>query len=213
MTYLLSNQIGRSQTVLGKIGFDRSKQPVALIALGALRYQKQEDAGSYRSPDKSGAVGRYLLEGRMVSSLFVPAPKEIRESRDHAELAIKVGKENARLAAIVLGEGAGGLGEREEAASTFDKFAKENPQNPNTKDALRWARLMLRHPSPAKPKPSIKLLETFPAGSEELAMSLPLTPPIEIPPRADWAPSDIDAAKPFVVAGATCPLARDPPDR
>jgi len=31
-------------------------------------------------------------------------------------------------------------------------------------------------------------------------------PPVEVPPRADWAPPDIDAAKPFVVSAATCPL-------
>jgi hypothetical protein len=37
-------------------------------------------------------------------------------------------------------------------------------------------------------------------------LGIPPTPAIEVSPRADWAPPDIDAVKPFVISGVTCPL-------
>lgn len=37
-------------------------------------------------------------------------------------------------------------------------------------------------------------------------MSPPWPPPIEAPPREDWAPPDIDASKPFLIEGASCDL-------
>jgi tetratricopeptide (TPR) repeat protein len=206
MTYLLSNKLDEAKPYLERSVSIDPKQPVALTALGALRYQKQEDEGAIEVLTKAAQLDGTSWKAEWYLACSYLRQRKFEESRDHAEQALKLGKEKAKLAQIVLGEAQADLGEREKAAATFEKFATENPQNPNTKDALRWA-AVLRDPAPAKTKPSMKAVGNLSATSEELAMSLPLPPPIEIPPR-DWAPSDIDAAKPFVVAGATCPLAQ-----
>jgi tetratricopeptide (TPR) repeat protein len=205
MTYLLSNRLDEAKPYLERSVSIDPRQPVALIALGSLRYQKGEDEGAIEVLTKALQLDGTSWKAEWYLACSYLRQKKFEESRDHAEQALKLGKEKARLAEIVLGEAQADLGEREKAATTFETFAKENPQNPNAKDALRWAE-MLRRPPPVRSKPTGKPVGNLSAVSEEPAMSLPLPPPIEVPPR-DWAPSDIDAEKPFVISGATCPMA------
>src|SRR5208282_3515760 len=181
------------------------KQPAALMALGALRFQQGEDEAAIQVLTKAVQLDATSWKAEWYLACSYLRQKQFEESRVHAEQALKLGKEKARLAEIILGEAQANLGQSEKAAATFETFARENPQNPNAQDALRWAD-MLRHPPPVKPKPAGKTVEGVSGASEVLSMSLPLPPPVEVPPR-DWAPPDIDAEKPFVISGATCPLA------
>lgn len=46
-------------------------------------------------------------------------------------------------------------------------------------------------------------------GPAALNLAVPTSaPPIELPPKENWAPADIDAEKPFVISGAACSLNR-----
>jgi hypothetical protein len=126
------------------------------------------------------------------------AEKKYADARDHAEQAIKVGKDKAGQVQLALGQALAGLGQLEDAAKLFDKFAAEYPNDPNAANAVKWAALM-RQPVPVNISKSMK------AGLPG-EMALAPTPAVEVPPRADWAPPDIDAVKPFVISGTTCPL-------
>src|SRR5208282_2030929 len=181
------------------------KRPAALMALGALRFQQGEDEAAIQVLTKAVQLDATSWKAEWYLACTYLRQKQFEESRVHAEQALKLGKEKARLAEIILGEAQANLGQSEKAAATFETFARENPQNPNAQDALRWAD-MLRHPPPVKPKPVGKTVEGVSGASEVLSMSLPLPPPVEVPPR-DWAPPDIDAEEPFVIPGAACPLA------
>jgi tetratricopeptide (TPR) repeat protein len=204
MTYFLSNQLDRAKPYLERSVSIDPKQPAALMALGALRFQQGEDQAAIQVLTKAVQFDGTSWKAEWYLACSYLRQKQFEESRAHAEQALKLGKEKARLAEIVLGEAQANLGQSEKAAATFETFAKENPQNPNAKDALRWAD-MLRHPPPPRPKPAEKTVEGVSYASEELSMGLPLPPSIEVPPR-DWAPPDVDAEKPFVISGATCPL-------
>jgi tetratricopeptide (TPR) repeat protein len=204
MTYLLSNELPSAKLYLEKSVSLDPTQPVALAALGGLLYQQGDDQGAIPVLTKAVQLDPSSWKSEWYLACSYLRQKKFEESKEHAQQALKIGKEEARLAQIVLGEAEADLGQREQAATTFETFAKENPQNPNAKDALRWAD-MLRHPPPASSNPSVRPVGEFSVAPGELKMSLPLTPPVEVPPR-DWAPSDIDAAKPFVISGATCPL-------
>jgi tetratricopeptide (TPR) repeat protein len=204
MTYLLSKEFASAKPYLEKSVSIDPTQPVALAALGGLLYQQGDDQGAIPVLTKAVQLDPSSWKSEWYLACSYLRQKKFEESRVHAEQALKLGKEEARLAEIILGEAQANLGESEKAAATFETFAKENPQNPNAKDALRWAD-MLRHPPPVSSNPSRRPVGELSAAPEELKMSLPLTPPIEVPPR-DWAPSDIDAAQPFVISGATCPL-------
>jgi Flp pilus assembly protein TadD len=205
MTYLLSKEFASAKPYLEKSVSIDPTQPVALAALGGLLYQQGDDQGAIPVLTKAAQLDStsWKTEWYLASSYL--RQKEFEESRVHAEQALKLGKEEARLAEIILGEALANLGQSERAATTFETFARENPQNPNAKDALRWAD-MLRHPPPPRLKPAGGTAGSASNRSEVLSMSLPLPPPIEVPPR-DWAPPDIDAEKLFVISGATCPLA------
>jgi tetratricopeptide (TPR) repeat protein len=205
MTYFLSNQLDEAKPYLERSVSIDPRQPVALMALGALRFQKGDDKGAIEVLTKAVQLDATSWKAEWYLACSYLRQKQFEESRVHAEQALKLGKDNARLAEIVLGEAQANLGQSEKAATTFETFAKENPQNPNAKDALRWAN-MLRHPPPPRPKPAGKTVGNVSDVSEVLSMSLPLTPPVEVPPR-DWAPPDVDAEKPIVISGATCPLA------
>ncbi len=205
MTYFLSNQLDQAKPYLERSVSIDPKEPAALMALGALRFQQGEDQAAIQVLTKAVQLDGTSWKAEWYLACSYLRQKQFEESRVHAEQALKLGKEKARLAEIILGEAQANLGQSEKAAATFETFARENPQNPNAQDALRWAD-MLRHPPTPRPKPTGGTVGNVSDASDVLSMGLPLPPPVEVPPR-DWAPPDVDAEKPFVIPGATCPLA------
>lgn len=203
MTYLISKQLDKAQPYLEKsVSIDPS-QPVALGALGTLRYQKGDDAGAVEVLTRAVHFDPSSWKDEWLLACSYLRQRKFAESADHAQKALRIGKDKARLAQIILGQAQADLGHREEAIATFQTFAKENPSDPNTKDVLRWIEV-LRHPQPAR-TPSDSKSVLAPGTADLSAITLPL-PPVEVPPRQNWAPPDVDADHPFVVSGASCPL-------
>lgn len=204
MTYLIAKQLDKAQPYLEKsVSIDPS-QPVALGALGTLRYEKGDDAGAVEVLTRAVHLDPSSWKDEWFLACSYLRQKKFAESAEHAQKALRLGKDKARLAQIVLGEAQAELGHREEAIATFQTFAKENPSDPNTKDVLHLIELLRRAP-PVQDALTGKSLRGPVGASELLAITLPL-PPVEVPPRQNWAPPDVDADHPFVVSGASCPL-------
>jgi tetratricopeptide (TPR) repeat protein len=193
LSYLLTNRPKEAKPYLEKSVSIDSRQPLSLRALGTVRYRLGDDAGAVTVLTKAVQLDgtSWKAEWLLASAYF--NEKKYAEARDHAEQALKIGKHEADHARLVLGAALADLGERQEAAKLFDAFAAEFPNDPDTPTALKWAKLM-REPQKASALPEAEKI----TGTAE--------PPVEVPPRPDWAPPDVDAVEPFVVSDAVCPL-------
>jgi len=204
MAYLLSKDLQSAKPYLEKSVSLDPTQPVALAALGGLLYDLSDDEGAIEALNKAVQLDPSLWKSEWFLACSYFRQKKFKDSKEHAQQALKIGKEKASLAEVVLGEAEANLGERDAAIATLQDFATKNPADPNAKDAVRWIEILRRPPEPASSSPT-KDPSSRPLSPADFAVALPL-PTIEVPPRADWAPPDIDAAKPFVISGATCPL-------
>ena len=200
LTYVLNQRFKEAQPYLEKSVSIDSREPLALSALGAVRYRTGDDAGAVQVLSRAIQLDPTLWKAEWTLAAAYIGEKKYADAREHAERALKLGKEKANPVELVLGEALAGLGEREQAAQLFDKFAADYPNDSNAATAATWARLMRQ---PAKVATSSNAALSLPpdAGS-----NAPLEPPVEIPPSPNWAPPDIDAVKPFVISGAACPL-------
>jgi tetratricopeptide (TPR) repeat protein len=191
LTYLLTDRTKEAKPYLEKSVSIDSTQPLALRALGTVRYRLGDDAGAVLMLSKAVQLDDTSWKAEWLLALSYLGEKKYPDARDHAERALRIGKHKADQAQLVLGMALANMGEREKAAQQFDRFAAEFPKDSNTPNAVKWAKMM-REPAKAAPI------------SANLSRSI--EPPVEVPPRPDWAPPDIDAIKPFVVSDATCPL-------
>ena len=200
LTYALNQQFKEAKPFLEKSVSIDSKQPAALSTLGTVRYRLGDNAGAVQVLSKAVQLDGTMWKAEWTLAAAYLGEKKYAEAREHAEQALKIGKDKAGQAQLALGQALAGLGEREQAAKLFDKFAAEYPKDPNAATAVKWAELMRQ---PVKVNVSSTMSSALPPGAE---MGAAPAPPVEIPPRADWAPPDIDAVKPFVISGAACPL-------
>ncbi|HXW55690.1 MAG TPA: tetratricopeptide repeat protein [Candidatus Cybelea sp.] len=191
LSYLLTHRVKEAQPYLEKSVSIDPRQPLALTALGTVRYRLGDYAGAVLVFTKAVEADGTSWKAEWMLAQSYLREKKFAEARDHAEQALRIGQRKADQVQLVLGLALANLGERDRAAALFDTFAKEFPNDANTPDAVKWAKLM-REP-----------VTTLP-GTGNLTASF--EPPVEVPPRPDWAPPDIDAAKPFVVSDAACPL-------
>lgn len=198
LTYLLTQHFKEAKPYLEKSVAMDSKQANSLNALGTVCYRLGDNAGAIEALSKAVQLDGTMWKAEWTLAVAELAEKKYADARDHAEQAIKVGKDKAGQVQLALGQALAGLGQREDAAKLFDKFAAEYPSDPNAVNAVKWAALM-RQPGTVNVSKSMK------AGLPG-EMALAPTPAVEVPPRADWAPPDIDAVKPFVISGTTCPL-------
>lgn len=198
LTYVLTNQFKEAKPYLQKSVSMDSKQPNALNALGTVCYRLGDNAAAVEALSKAVQLDGTMWKAEWTLAVAYLGEKKYAEARDHAEQAIKIGKDKAGQVQLALGQALAGLGERDQAAKVFDTFATEYPKDPNAANAVKWAALM-RQPVQVNVSSAMR-------GSLPSDMGAAPAPAVEVPPRADWAPPDIDAVKPFVISGATCPL-------
>lgn len=205
LTYVYSKQWDQAKPYLEKSVTTDPRQHASLLALGTVRYQQKDFSGATEVLTKAVQLDGSSWKAEWYLACSYLEEKKYAEARDHAELALKLGKGKANTLELVLAQAYGGLGERERAADVFEKFAKENPKDPNAEKAVKWADEMRRGPAAIKNAS----LETVAIPESATArVIVPTAPPEEIPPRADWAPPDVDTALPFTVSGAACPLSQ-----
>lgn len=196
LTYVLQQQFKQARPFLEKSVSTDARQPNALNALGTVCYRLGDNRGAIEALSKAVQLDGTMWKAEWTLAVAYLGERKYSQAREHAEQAMKIGKDKAGQAQLALGQALAGLGEREQAAKLFEKFAAEYPKDPNATTALKWAAL-IRQPIEVN-VPTVGALPTD--------MGIPPAPSIEIPPRADWAPPDIDAVKPFVISDATCSL-------
>jgi tetratricopeptide (TPR) repeat protein len=205
MTYLLSRQFTQAKPYLEKSVSIDPREPQSLRALGTVRYQLGDDPGAVDVLTKAVQLDKKSWRAEWLLAAAFLEEKQYAEARDHAERALKIDKQSAGEVELLLGRALAGWGDREGAAAAFDEFAARYPKNANASKAREWARIMREPP----PKPEVKSeapRDSVPRAAEAAGSKLAAEPPAEVPPRPDWAPLDIDASKPFLVQGATCPI-------
>jgi len=200
LTYVLTNQWNDAKPYLEKSVSTDPRQPFSLAALGTVRYRLGENAGAVEVLSKAVQLGNASWKSELILAAAYLGEKKYKEAHDHSEQAIKLGKDQAKQAQLILAQALAGMGEREQAAQVFETFANENPKDPNIKAIQDWVKLLRE---PMKTVSLDDMSQAFPVGAN---MALSAAASVEIPPKPDWAPPDVDAAKPFVVSTATCPL-------
>jgi hypothetical protein len=109
------------------------------------------------------------------------------------------------------------LGERQEAITAFETFLKAYPRDPSVAQVREWIETLQKEPAVSE-KPaaatvavhsSVSTLANPPGASSTSLSALrgPLpAPSVELPPKDNWAPPDIDSVSPPVVSSAACSL-------
>jgi len=213
MTFMLSHQFAQAKPYLEhSVSIDPQEAP-SLTALGTARLQLGDARGAAEVLQKAIQLDAKSWKAEWLLASADLGVKKYADARDHAEHALKLGKQEARPVQLILGKALAELGEREEAARAFETFAKQFPSNSEAAKARHWAEI-LRQPLPPpvpNPQPEIGpnagVSPPVPlAESSAAKTAFSPQPPVEVPPSPNWAPPDIDAVRPFVISTATCPL-------
>jgi len=200
MLSLAESDLAQAKLFLEKSVSLDPKHRFALLALSGLHYRQQEYAEAISllkralELDPSSWRVHWLLAGAYLRL------SEFANAREHAELALKSGKEKAGEAQLVLGQALAGLGEKEKASRALESFLNAYPTDPAAEHARGLLEAM-RQQAEERAKVAAFVL---PDGG---AMpSLPIVPPEPRIPVAHWAPADVDAAVPAVAPDTPCSL-------
>ncbi|HZY95119.1 MAG TPA: tetratricopeptide repeat protein, partial [Candidatus Bathyarchaeia archaeon] len=214
MIYLVSKQPARAKPFLEESVSIDPKQPPSLLALGTVRLQLNDNAGAIEILERDVLLDATSWKAEWSLANAYLRQRNYSKAREYAERALQNGKQYAAQAELLLGQALAGLGERDKAIETMESYLTAHPQDPNAAKIRTYVET-LRHP----PSPVVVPVGTgsgtasaeTSAGTLSETLAAPLTapapaPPVDLPPKENWAPPDIDAAKPFVISGAACSL-------
>jgi tetratricopeptide (TPR) repeat protein len=193
MRFLLNGDMGAAKPYLEKsVSADASQVP-ALVALGTLRFRQADYAGAIQvlAPAAQLDSSKWNVHSMLAGSYL--KQKEFQQARDQAQQSLALGGAQAGRDELVLGEALAALGQREQAVAALKAFLKQYPHDGNVTAVRGWL------PELEKPQP-VKSTQT-PFGESFVAAT-----PVDLPPKKNWAPPDIDATKPFVISEAACSL-------
>ncbi len=185
------------------------KQTHALLALGTLRYEQGNMAQAIellkRAVDSAPKLwqAHWLLAGAFLRE------GNYQQAREHAEAALKYGKEQADSARLILGVALAKLGKRKKALEALNEYVTRHA---NDRDAEQVRGLIekLRQSlqartagtSQAEKEPAADLTDLpILAGAGLTAPSV-----TTVPAKESWLPADIDAEKPERISDAACQL-------
>jgi tetratricopeptide (TPR) repeat protein len=213
MSYLIPKQFSEARPYLEKSVSIDPKQPAALLALGTLRFESADYAGAIQTLNEEVQLdSSWRAEWTLAASYL--HQRDFAEARSHAEKALAAGKEKAAPVQLVLGQALAGLGDRSGAVKALQAYQTAYPKNPNAAKIQIFIENLEKAPAAAVTDAAV----TTPvargyffrssSGSSDAGAILPPAPTVELPPRENWAPVDVDAEKPFVISSAACPLAK-----
>jgi Flp pilus assembly protein TadD len=191
MSFFLNGNLPSAKPYLEKsVSADATQLP-ALTALGTLRFRQADYAGAIQvlAPAARLNGSKWKVHSMLAGSYL--KQKDFEHAREQAQQSLTLGGKQAGRDQLVLGEALAGLGQREKAVTALEAFLAEYPDDSNDPTIRTWLP-GLKNPQPAKSTSNVG--------------SLVGTAAVDLPPKEDWAPPDIDAAKPFIIAGASCPL-------
>jgi tetratricopeptide (TPR) repeat protein len=213
MSYLMSRQLPQAKPYLEKSVSIDPKQPAALLALGTLRYQSADYSGAIETltRDVQADPSSWKSEWMLADSYL--RQREFAQAKTHSEKALSLGKEKATKVQLVLGQALAGLGDRDAAVKALQEYLTAYPKDPNV-DRIQAFIAKLQQPVAMQTSFSESTAVTkgpsnsLPSASSEALTIYTPAPPVELPPKENWAPVDVDAEKPFVIPGAGCPVAK-----
>ncbi|HEV2490066.1 MAG TPA: tetratricopeptide repeat protein, partial [Candidatus Acidoferrales bacterium] len=213
MIYLLSKQAAEAKPFLEKSVSIDPKQPPALLALGTVRFQMADYPGAVQVLEQAVQLDATSWKAEWMLAGAYLRQKNYAKAREYAERALQVGKQNAEQVQILLGEALAGLGEREKAADTLQGYLTAHPTDPNAAKIRGYVETLRQPLAPAVvpvAEGSATMADHSAMEEEGVPASAPIipasAPSVDLPPKENWAPPDVDAAKPYVVFGVACSL-------
>ncbi|MFZ3247007.1 MAG: tetratricopeptide repeat protein [Candidatus Acidiferrales bacterium] len=192
MRFLLNGELPAAKPYLEKSVSTDPRQVPALVALGSLRFRQGDYAGAIQvlAPAARLDGSKWKVHSMLAGSYL--KQRDFKDAREQAEKALALGGALAQRDQLVLGEALAGLGRGQDAINALEAFMKQFPRDSSDPAIRAWI------PDLKKPQPS-----TLPPVPIEVLSSPTL---LDLPPKENWAPPDIDATKPFTIAGPSCPL-------
>lgn len=210
MSYLISKRLSDARPYLEKSVSIDPKEPAALLALGTLRFQSADYTGAIQMLNQDTQLDTSAWKAEWMLAASYLRQEDFAQSRAHAEKALAIGKQKATPVQLILGQALAGLGDRDGAVKVLESYLAVYPHDPNAAGIQNYI-VKLQQPVVAETAAAVSAAEgpsvavsSMPA-SEPMAIAAP-APPVELPPKENWAPADVDAEKPFVISGAACPL-------
>ena len=213
MIYLVSQQAALARPYLEKSVSIDPRQPPSLLALGTARFQTGDYAGASEILEEDVQLDASSWKAQWTLAEAYLRQRNYVKAREYAERALQNGKQNAVRVELLLGQALAGVGEREQAVSTFEHYLRLFPQDPDAAKIRSYVESLKELAPvvvPATAGPAAGAPESpksRPEASPAAPPSMPITvPPVELPPKENWAPPDIDAAAPYAISGAACSL-------
>lgn len=193
MSFFLSGNLPSAKPYLEKSVSADARQLTALTALGTLRFRQADYAGAIQvlAPAARLNDSKWKVHSMLAGSYL--KQKDFEHAREEAQQSLALGGKQAGGDQLVLGEALAGLGQREQAITALEAFLAQYPNDSNDPTIRAWLP-DLKNPQPAK------------SASAQPVGSLVSVVTVDLPRKEDWAPPDVDAAKPFIIAGASCSL-------
>lgn len=213
VAYLHSNHLPEAKTYLEKSVSIDPKQFGALLSLGSLLYRQSDFDGAVPMLSQAIKVNANSWQAHWLLAACYLHTRNYEQSRDNAATALKLDRKDASRAEMVLGQALAELGKHQEAIAALDVFVRENPSDPNAEEARRWVKILEQQLAQAALTASTPTVVSSQAaltpvvGSPNSGAAIfRATEMVETPPNENWAPPDVDAAKPFVISSAPCSL-------
>lgn len=211
MSYLIAQQLPQARPYLEKSVSIDPKQPYSLLALGSLRFELADYSGAIQSLNESLKLDHSSWKSEWMLADCYLREHDYADARIHAEQSLSIGGQRATTGQLLLGEALVGLGQRPEAIKALQTYLTAYPKDPQ---AARIQNLILNL---QKAPTVVETAAVQPSGPRSSVSQPPSVsnlappasaPPVELPPKENWAPADIDSEKPFVISNAACPVNR-----
>lgn len=197
--FLRENRPGSAEAYLQRaVSIDPSDFQ-AWLGLGVARYRRGDSAGAIRILEQARRLDRSSWRLQWVLAASYLRERKFHQAWQAIEqaqvLAKRVGQKWGE-AGLLQAEALEGLGERSLASQAFEDFVEKNRHSPQSARLLRDSK-------------GKRDLATKNGRDRFLSGQLPLSPPALPLPKLRpgfWIPPDVDAERPFLIAGAACPL-------
>jgi tetratricopeptide (TPR) repeat protein len=211
MIYLTSQQLPQAKSYLEKSVSIDPRNPPSLLALGTVRFQLGDYPGAIQVLEQDVRLDAASWKADWMLADSYLGQRNYAKGREYAEQALKTGKENAAVVQLLLGQALAGLGDREGAIATIENYLRTHPNDPNIARIRGYVEALRDPPSPIAKAVAIPVASKTSSLVASAPSPVPVSisapaPPVDLPPKENWAPPDVDSVKPFVISGAACSL-------
>jgi len=205
VSYLLAKQPSSARPYLEESVSLDPNQPASLLALGTLRFNQANYTGAIDLLSKAVILDPSSWKSEWVLANAYLNQHDYVQARDHAEKAWAVGKQQAEPVKLILIQAAAGVGDRAGALAILNNFLAAHPNDPGALRLRAWlAKLPTTTPADERTPTKMAIPHVVTVSQPQPVAAIP--PAVDLPPKPDWAPPDIDTATPYIVSGASCSL-------